>query len=174
LEFRLDQAITILGRTPQILRAMLQSLPDEWAAGNEGESTWSPFDVLGHLIHGERTDWIPRAKIILNHGETKTFDPFDRFAHFEASKEKSLDELLSAFESLRVENIRALRELGLRKEDLRKTGRHPELGQVTLGQLLATWVAHDLDHLAQINRTMAVQYREAVGPWMEYLSVMQG
>ncbi len=152
---------------------MLQELPSEWVGNNEGAKTWSPYDVLGHLIHGERTDWIPRAKIILEDGEGKPFEPFDRFAQFEESKGKSMEELLVTFEGLRRENVRTLKAMGLRPEDLTRTGKHPELGRVTLGELLATWVAHDQDHLVQISRTMARQYQEAVGPWRPYLSVMK-
>ncbi len=173
MEFNLDHATDLLNRTPKVLRVMLQGLPSEWVANNEGEKTWSPYDVLGHLIHGERTDWIPRAKTILGEGEGKTFEPFDRYAQFEESMGKSMEELLATFEGLRRENIRTLNEMELKPEDLRRTGRHPELGRVTLGELLATWVAHDQDHLVQISRTIARQYQEAVGPWRAYLSVMK-
>jgi hypothetical protein len=173
MRFDLDQAKDILSRTPAVLDSMLSNLPPEWALGNEGDRTWSPFDVLGHLIHGERTDWIPRARVILRPGGPKTFDPFDRFAQFEASRGKSLGELLGTFASLRSDNIRALNELGVTAEDLVRTGEHPALGTVTLGELLATWVVHDLDHIAQITRVMAKQYGEAVGPWKVYLSVLK-
>lgn len=173
IEFSLDHAINLLSRMPGVLRGMLEGLPSEWLSKNDGEKTWNPYDVLGHLIHGERTDWIPRAKIIMEEGERKAFEPFDRFAQFEASKGKSLEELLGTFERLRQENIRRLKEMRLRPEDLRRSGKHPELGTVTLGELLATWVAHDQDHLVQISRTMARQYQKAVGPWQAYLSVMR-
>lgn len=173
IEFSLDHAINLLGRTPGVLRGMLEGLPSEWSSKNDGEKTWSPYDVLGHLIHGERTDWIPRAKIIMEEGEKKAFEPFDRFAQFEASKGKSLEELLGTFERLRQENILRLKEMRLKPEDLRRSGKHPELGRVNLGELLATWVAHDQDHLVQISRTMARQYQKAVGPWQAYLSVMK-
>jgi len=173
MEFKLDHAINILSRTPNVLRSMLDGLPSEWISMNEGETTWSPYDVVGHLIHGERTDWIPRARIILQEGESRAFEPFDRFAQFDENQGKSPEELLRTFEVLRRENIDALRSMSLRPEDLSRKGKHPELGQVTLGELLATWVAHDQDHLVQIARTMAKQYREAVGPWQAYLSVMQ-
>ena len=155
------------------MRALLQDLPSEWVGRNEGEKTWSAYDVIGHLIHGERTDWIPRARIILSDGEARAFEPFDRFAQLEASKGKSLEDLLSTFETLRTENLHALKDMNLTRDDLNRTGTHPELGRVTLGQLLATWASHDLDHLVQIGRTMAVQYRDAVGPWRAYLSVMK-
>jgi hypothetical protein len=172
-EINLNHAVDVLSRTPAVLRALLQGLPDEWTMSNEGEQTWSPFDVIGHLIHGEETDWIPRARIILQDGEGRAFEPFDRYAQFEASKGKTVEELLNTFEALRLENIRLLKELELKPEDFAKLGKHPELGRVTLGQLIATWVAHDLGHLVQISRTMARQYREAVGPWRQYLSVLK-
>lgn len=173
MKFDLDDAINVLTRTPNVLRAMLQGLPSEWIKNNEGENTWSPYDVLGHLIHGERTDWIVRAKIILKEGEEKAFKPFDRFAQFTESQGKSLEELLDIFESLRQENIQTLEAMKLNQQDIRKTGTHPELGKVQLKELLATWVAHDLDHIVQISRTMAKQYKEEVGPWHKYLSVMK-
>ncbi len=173
MKFNLNHAIDLLNRTPGVLRVMLQGLPSEWEKSDEGEKTWSPYDVVGHLIHGERTDWIPRAKIILEEGEGKTFEPFDRYAQFEESKGRSIEELLQRFEEMRKENIQTLREMRLRPEDLARTGSHPELGKVTLEELLATWVAHDLDHLVQISRTMARQYQETVGPWRAFLSVMK-
>jgi hypothetical protein len=163
----------VLQRTPAVLRTMLQNLPDRYLMGNEGGETWSPFDVLGHLIHGERTDWIPRARRILKDGETRAFEPFDRFAQFEASKGKTLEELLDCFEVLRRENLSTLNSVRLDQESLEKTGLHPELGRVTLGELLATWAAHDLDHINQISRILAKQYQEAVGPWKKYLSVLE-
>jgi hypothetical protein len=172
MEFLLDDATNLLRRTPSVLRSLLEGLPTNWSRKNEGEDTWSPYDVLGHLIHGERTDWIPRARIILDYGETRTFETFDRYAQFEASKGKSLEELLSTFETLRNENLNTLEQMHLDLSDLSRTGVHPALGRVTLGQLLATWVAHDMDHLTQITRTMAGQYHEAVGPWRAYLSVL--
>ena len=175
MEFNLDAAITVLARTPDVLRSLLQGLPDELALGNEGEQTWSPFDVLGHLIHGERADWIPRARIILQFGESRAFDPFDRTAMFEQSKEKTLDNLLDEFAAARRESLAALNTMKLGADDLKKTGLHPDpaLGRVKLEQLLATWVAHDLGHITQISRTMARQYRDAVGPWRRYISILQ-
>ena len=173
MRFDLDHAIEILSRTPVVLDSMLRDLPAGWVNGDEGEQTWSPFDVLGHLIHGERTDWMPRVGIILQSGASKAFEPFDRFAQFEASEGKSLGELLSTFAGLRSDNIRALKELNLTPEDMARAGTHPELGAVTLEELLAAWVVHDLDHIAQITRTMAKQYGEAVGPWEAYLSVLK-
>jgi hypothetical protein len=173
MEFNLDHAVSFLSRTPNVLRALLQGLPQQWVSVNEGENTWSPFDVVGHLIHGERTDWIPRARIILEAGESRAFEPFDRFAQFEESRGKTLEELMDTFEALRHDNIHALIEMRLSPQDLEKTGRHPELGKVTLGELIATWVTHDLDHIVQLSRTMAKQYREAVGPWQAYISVVK-
>ena len=171
--FNLIHATEILSRTPIVLNSLLSGLSTEWIIGNEGDETWSPFDVLGHLIHGERTDWIPRIKIILQSGEAETFETFDRFAQFEESKGKSLEELLRTFAELRSHNLAALAKLNITAEDLAKRGTHPQLGTVRLEQLIATWVAHDLSHLTQITRTMAKQYREAVGPWEAYLSVLK-
>ena len=173
MRFDLNHAADILSRTPAVLESMLSGLPEGWVSGNEGGQTWSPFDVLGHLIHGERTDWIPRARMILRSGESEAFEPFDRFAQFGASEGKSLGELLGTFAELRADNIRALNSLNITGDDLARRGKHPELGVVTLEQLLATWVVHDLDHIAQITRTMAKQYREAVGPWGAYLSILK-
>ena len=172
MNFDLGLAIDLLERTPRILRTTLQGLPSQWVTCNDGEGTWSAFDVLGHLIHGERTDWIPRARIILEHGEARSFEPFDRNAQFEESRGKSVDELLVTFEALRGESIASLRSMNLMADDLQRTGKHPEFGRVGLAQLLATWVAHDQGHLVQIHRTLARQYHDAVGPWKAYLSVM--
>jgi len=173
MEVELNHVINHLHRTPTTLRTMLQELPSEWITNNEGGQTWSPFDVVGHLIHGERTDWIPRAKIILESGENQAFEPFDRYAQFEENKGKTIDELLDLFEIYRLDNIHMLKIMNLLPEDLKKKGKHPELGRVTLGELLATWVVHDLDHIAQISRTMSRQYRDEVGPWRAYLSIMK-
>ena len=172
MEFQLDHAIEILGRTPETLRLLLQDLPDVWLRANEGPDTWSPFDVMGHLIHGEKTDWIPRARIILEDGETRPFEPFDRFAMFEESKGKSLGDLLAEFAELRRESLQQLAEMNLTPELLSKRGTHPELGTVTLGQLLSSWVVHDLGHVAQIVRVMSTQYRDEVGPWRAYLPIL--
>ena len=172
MEFQLDHAREILSRTPRTIAALLGDLSDTWLLQNEGPETWSPFDILGHLIHGEETDWIPRAKIILEDGEARTFEPFDRFAMFEVSKGKPLTELLETFKRLRENNLIELGQMKLTEEMLDKRGCHPELGVVTLKQLLATWVVHDLGHVAQIARVMAKQYREEVGPWQEYLPIL--
>lgn len=168
-----EQAVDILRRTPATLNALLGELPDAWALNNEGPETWSPYDIVGHLVHGEQTDWIPRARIILEHGEAKAFEPFDRFAQFDKSKGKTLGELLSEFESLRSESLKALDGMNITREKLELRGTHPELGEVTLGQLLATWVVHDLSHIAQAGRVMCKQYAEAVGPWKHYLPILQ-
>lgn len=172
MEFQLKHAVEILEQTPKTLRSLIGGLSDNWILTNEGPNTWSPYDVVGHLIHGEETDWIPRAKIILEHGEARTFTPFDRFAFFEKSKGKTLHELLETFAGLRKENLRVLHELKLEPHHFELKGTHPEFGTVTLGQLLATWVVHDLDHIEQIVRTMAAQYRDNVGPWQAYLSIL--
>jgi hypothetical protein len=168
----LDDVVAILERTPETLSALLDGLPDTWIRATEGEGTWSPYDVVGHLIHGERTDWIPRARHILA-GETRSFEPFDRLAQFKESQGKDLAELLQTFAELRRENIAALKAMDLTDSDLDRPGLHPELGRVRLEQLLATWVVHDLDHLTQITRTMAKVYTDATGPWSAYLSVLR-
>lgn len=172
MEFQLANAKEILRRTPSTLNALLFGLPDEWTHANEGADTWSPFDVVGHLIHAEETDWIPRARMIIEHGEERTFEPFDRFHMFEKSKGKSLNELLATFAGLRAENLRKLEEMSITTEMLEKGGTHPEFGAVTLGQLLSTWVVHDLGHLGQIARVMSKQYKEAVGAWRAYLPIL--
>lgn len=172
MEFRFDDALPVLRRTPAVLRALLTDLPDPWIAAVEGPGTWSPFDVVGHLIHGERTDWVPRVEHLLRHGDAVPFPPFDREAMFAASKGRSLGELLDTFERLRRENVARLEGLGLTEADLSRRGRHPEFGVVTLGQHLSTWVAHDLGHIAQVVRVMARQYTTAVGPWRAYLSIL--
>lgn len=172
MRFELEQAIEVLQRTPGVLRGMLGGLSEPWVRNNYGEKTFSPFDVVGHLIHGERTDWIVRARTILEYGETKPFEPFDRYAMYEESKGKSLAELLDEFERLRGENLRTLDGLSLTPEQLQQSGMHPALGRVTLGQLLATWVVHDLNHVHQIAKCMAYQCRDDVGPWREYLTIL--
>lgn len=169
----LEHTIALLARTPAALDALLRDLPETWTGRNEGENTWSAFEIVGHLIHGERTDWMPRTRIILQSGETRPFDLFDRWGHVRESEGKSLAQLLDELAALRAENLSELRNLNLRDEDLALRGRHPALGTVTLAQLLATWAAHDLSHLHQLSRVMAHQYRAAVGPWTEYLGVMQ-
>lgn len=172
MEFQLDHAREILSRTPATLGSLLRRLPQEWVLSNEGAESWSPFEVVGHLIHAEESDWIPRARIILEYGETRAFDPFDRFAMFEKSRGKRLSDLLDRFELLRAENLKELEGMNLSPEMLAKQGMHPELGLVTLSQLLSTWVVHDLGHIGQIVRVMAKQYKEAVGAWQAYLPVL--
>jgi len=172
MEFQLESAIAILRRTPSTLNSLLRGVSNDWLLQNEGPATWSPFDVVGHLIHGEETDWIPRARIILEDGESRPFEPFNRVAMFEKSKGKSMLELLDRFQQLREANLRELSQMNLTPAMLEHRGRHPELGVVTLKQLLATWVAHDLGHIAQIVRVMARQYRQEVGPWQQYLSIL--
>jgi DinB superfamily len=171
-EHNLQHTIALLTRTPAALNALLRDLPEAWTSRNEGEKSWSAFDVVGHLIHGERTDWMPRARMILQFGDTRTFEPFDRWAQARESQGKSLGYLLDEFARLRSENLQELHALNLQEEDLARLGRHPALGAVTLSQLLATWAAHDLTHLHQISRIMAYQYRDMVGPWSAYLGVL--
>jgi hypothetical protein len=172
MPFDLESGLQVLERTPTVLAALLRDLDEEWINAAEGPDTWSAFDIVGHLIHGERTDWMERTRRILEHGLTEPFDPFDRFAQFEESRGKSMTNLLSEFGNLRRENIEALRGLGLGERELGLRGTHPELGEVTLGQLLATWVTHDLGHIAQVARVMAKRNKSEVGAWAEYLSVL--
>ncbi len=171
--FQIDRSCDILERTPRVLRAWLAGLGSFWTHGDYGPDTFCPYDVVGHLIHGEKIDWIARTRIILEHGPARPFDRYDRYAMFEDSRGKSIDELLAEFERLRAANLAALRELHLTPEQLAARGTHPMLGEVTLSQLLATWVAHDLNHLAQIAKAMATQYEDAVGPWRQYLGILK-
>jgi hypothetical protein len=170
MEFNINESVDILERTPFVLEMLLKDLDNKWIFNNEGESTWSPYDVIGHLIHGEKTDWVPRILIILKEKDKK-FVPYDRFAQFLESKGKTLSELLAEFTYLRRENISILKQLSFTNEVLNKTGIHPEFGEVTLRQLLATWVVHDLGHIVQISRVMAKQYEQEIGPWVKYFSV---
>jgi DinB family protein len=172
MEFRFDDALPILRQTPTTLRALLTGVPDTWIRATEGPGTWSPFDVVGHLIHGERTDWVPRVEHLLKHGETLAFPPFDREAMFGFSKGRTLGELLDEFATLRAASLTRLESLKLTPADLARRGRHPEFGGVTLGQHLATWVAHDLSHIGQIVRVMGKQYAVEVGPWRKYLPML--
>jgi len=173
MPFDLEQTLQQLERTPDILRGWLADLPDALARANEGDGTWSPFDVVGHLIHGEKTDWVPRARVILEHGEGRTFEPFDRFAQERDSVGKSLRGLLDECAELRRTSVEAVRQMQLAPVELDRRGTHPEFGPVTLRQLLATWATHDLSHLAQIARVLAAQYPDEVGPWKAYLRVLQ-
>lgn len=175
MDFELDHATEILARTPATLRTLLSGLSDAWVIGDEGPDTWSPTDVLKHLIHGEEVDWIPRAQIILQHGESVTFEPFDplAFEGRESSSGKCIEDLLVTFETLRTRNLAVLEGMNLTESQLDLCGTHPEFGRVTLGQLIATWATHDLSHIVQISRTMVKQYETAVGPWTKYLSVLR-
>jgi DinB superfamily len=172
MQHDLQDTVALLARTPTTLNALLRDLPEIWTRRNEGEKTWSAFDIVGHLIHGERTDWMPRARMILEHGDRQAFEPFDRLAQERESQGKSLAELLDEFALLRAKSLDQLRDLNLRAADLARRGRHPALGVVTLSQLLATWAVHDLTHLHQISRVMAHQFRQTVGPWSKYLGVL--
>ena len=172
-EFSLDNTLAVLTRTPATLDVLLRGMPESWVLRNEGQDSWSAFDIVGHLIFGERTDWIPRARMILEKGETRPFDPFDRFAQIKESQGKSLDQLLDEFARVRNESLSALQALTLQPEDLARRGLHPALGVATLSQLLSTWAVHDLTHLHQLSRVMAHQYRDAVGPWSAFLGVLR-
>jgi len=172
MNFEVSNAIEILEQTPYVVEKLLSGLSPGWVTNNEGKETWSPYDVVGHLIHGEKTDWIPRMEIILSIHPDKKFQPFDRFAQFKDSEGKDLRELLDEFKTLRAENIRILKEKKLSEIDLMRTGIHPDFGSVTLKQLLSTWVVHDLEHIAQIARVMSKQYKEEVGPWTKYLPIL--
>lgn len=173
MTYDIEKSIEVLSRTPTVLRAMLAGLGEHWTHTNYGEDTFSPYDVVGHLIYGEREDWITRMRIILEKGTARPFDKYDRYAQFEESRGKSLDQLLDEFEKHRTASIASLRAARLTPELLSKRGMHPALGEVTLENLLATWVAHDLNHISQIAKSMATQYAEAVGPWVEYLSILK-
>jgi hypothetical protein len=172
MRYEVASALDVLRRTPDTLRGLLAGIGESWARGTEGPDTFSPFDVIGHLIDGEETDWMARARIILDQGSDRTFAPFDRFRHYTRNRERTLDSLLDEFARLRAANLDRLASWNLGEAELDLQGMHPSLGPVTLRQLLATWVVHDLGHIAQIARVMAKQYREAVGPWIEYLPVL--
>ena len=174
MTFKLTEAVEVLAHTPETLTALLKGLSPNWTKSTEGPETWSPYDVVGHLVNAEKMNWMVRVNAILNDSESKPFAPFDRFTHFETSKGKSLETLLNEFSNLRKQNIQALHNLRLFKNDFEKLGHHPEFGKVKLGELLATWVVHDLSHIRQIVRTMAKQYKSEVGPWQAYLSILQG
>jgi hypothetical protein len=172
MQFDLNKSLEILEKTPIVLETMLAGLSDEWINNNEGPGTWSPYDIIGHLIHGEKTDWISRMEIILSDNTEKTFKSFDRFAQFKASKGKTLKQLLDEFKELRNHNIQQLLSKDITEDNLKQKGIHPAFGQITLQQLLSTWVVHDLNHIAQIARVMAKQYKIEVGPWREYLKII--
>ena len=173
MNFSLQNSLEILERTPDVLIMMLENISADWTSKNEGGETWSVYDIVGHLIEGEKTDWIPRMEIILSDKPEKAFEPFDRFAQFKESKGKSLTQLLHEFKRLRKKNIEHLLSKELKEENYGGKGIHPAFGEVTLSQLLSTWTAHDLNHIAQISRVMAKQYKAAVGPWVEFLKILQ-
>ena len=173
MEFQIKEAVKILQQTPAALTSLLKNLPEELLFKNEGENSWSPFIILGHFIHGEETDWIPRTKILLQHGESRPFEPFDRFAQFERFKGKNISELLKMFEKLRKKNLEILNGLKLQESQLALKGTHPEFGPVFLRQLLSAWVVHDLNHIYQIVRVVAKQYSDLVGPFKEYLAILK-
>lgn len=172
MRYSIKKSVEILERTPAVLQSLLAGISDDWIMNNEGPDTFSPYDVVGHLIHGEKTDWTARIKVILQHGSSKTFERWDRFAQYEDSKGKTLQELLDAFAAIRKENIAWFKSLNLTETDFERKGMHPVLGEVTLRNLLSTWVVHDLTHLAQITRVMAKQYKEEMGPWPEFFRIL--
>jgi DinB superfamily len=173
MEFSINKSIEILERTPLVLIQLTNNLSADWTMNNEGGETWSVFDVIGHLIHGEKTDWIPRIEIILSTGANKEFEPFDRFAQLEESKGKSLEQLLNEFLAVRELSLKKLKGFNITVDDFNKTGIHPKFGAVTLSQLIAAWIVHDLDHISQISRVMAKQYKEESGPWIEYMKILR-
>ena len=173
MEFEFDTATNVLERTPRLLNAMVGGLPDEWTSGSERHDDWGVFDVVGHLIHADETDWVPRAEVILRQGEDRDFPPFDRFGQFEKSRGKTLGELLNDFGAIRKNCLATVGGWNLTDEQLELRGVHPEFGEVTLRQLLATWVVHDLTHVRQIATIMAKKYEDAVGPWKSYLSILK-
>lgn len=173
MTFELNKSIEILSKTPFVLETLLAGLSEGWLKNNEGENTWSPYDIVGHLIHGERTDWIPRAKIILSNATSKTFEPFDRFAQSNEPQDRPIEVLLQTFKELRAANIEALKSLQIDAVKLQEQGIHPELGKANLKELLSAWVVHDLGHISQITRVMAKQYQSEVGPWTAYLGILK-
>jgi uncharacterized damage-inducible protein DinB len=173
MKFQIEQALEILSQTPATVKSLLGNLSDDWMKKPVNSENWSPFDIVGHLIHGEETDWIPRAEIIVGRGENSTFETFDRFAQFEKSKGKTLNDLIEIFTALRAKNLDILRQMNLTEEKLKLKGIHPELGEVTLQQLLSTWVVHDLNHIKQIVTVLAYKYVDNVGAWKQYLSILQ-
>ncbi len=173
MNFDIIKSIEILSKTPTVLESLLSGLSDEWIHNNEGENTWSPYDIIGHLIHGEKTDWIPRSRIILSDLENKTFVPFDRFAQLDVDQDIPIEKLLVEFKALRNENINQLKSLRINNSMLETKGIHPELGEASLKELLSTWVVHDLGHISQITRVMAKQFQSEVGPWINYLGILK-
>ena len=172
MTFSLDRSLEVLQRTPATLRTLLDGLDEFWTDRDYGDKTFSPFDVVGHLIEADETNWIPRARVILEHGEAQAFPAFNRYAMYEKNKAKRMPELLDTFAAVRAKRLKELREMKLTESQLDLAGTHPEFGRVTLRQLLATWVVHDLNHLHQIAKSMAYQYRQEVGPWRDRLSIL--
>lgn len=172
MDFELSKSLEILEKTPKVLDVLLNGLSNDWIYHNEGENTWSPYDIVGHLNFGEKTDWMVRIKIILQESENKLFEPFDRFAQLKENQEKPIAHLIREFKELRENNLKELKALKISEDDFGKTGIHPEFGEVNLKQLISTWAVHDLGHIAQISRVMAKQYKNEVGPWMNYLGVL--
>ncbi len=173
MKFSIEKSIEILERTPAILESYLKDLSQDWIKKNEGENTWSPYDIIGHLVHGEKTDWIVRLKVILNDSDNKQFEPFDRFAQMSQDTKRPMSELLKEFRDLREMNLSELKALQIVEMDFKRKGIHPELGEVSLAQLISTWVVHDMGHIAQISRVMAKQYKSEVGPWVNYLGILK-
>ena len=173
MQFEIEKALPVLERTPQVIEALLYGLADEWVYSNEGADTWTPFDIVAHLIHGEKTDWIPRTQVIVGEG-SKVFVPFDMEGHQKEKKGKTMSQLLDEFKVLRKENLALLKTIDITNDSLDHTGIHPVLGPVTLRHLLASWVVHDLTHIHQLSRVMAKQYEEAVGPWKQFMGVLGG
>jgi hypothetical protein len=172
MNFNIENILELLERTPRVLEALLNDLSDYWIKANAGDKTWNPFDILGHLIHGEKTDWIARLNVILSDSEEREFAPFNRYAQFEESKGKSINDLIEEFKFKRNENLEFVKSLDLTDKEFNRTGIHPVFGEVTLRQLLSTWMSHDLDHLFQISRMMAVQLKQDVGPWKQYIRIL--
>ena len=173
MNFELSKSIEILESTPLLLKSYLEGLSEEWIKNNEGENTWSPYDIVGHLIYGEKTDWIPRIRIILKNGKDKLFEPFDRFAQLHNDQTRPITDLIYEFQQLRSENLKELKRFEITSSDLMLKGIHPEFGEVTLQQLISTWTVHDLGHIAQISRVMSKQYKMEVGPWIDYLGILK-
>lgn len=173
MQFKLPEATQILERTPAVVTQMIAAVPEGWIKATEGVGTFSCYDIVGHLIHGELTDWIPRTRIILEHGETRAFEPFDRCAQFREDQTRPIGALLDQFAFMRAENLSVLQGLHLREQDLARKGTHPEFGPVTLGQLISSWAVHDLSHISQIARVTAKQYSHEVGPWYQYTSILK-
>ena len=173
MAFDLSKSFTILERTPEVLKTLLKDLPEDWTSANEGGQSWSPFIIVGHLLHGEKTDWLTRTKIILSDAEDKIFAPFDRLAQIKDNRGRKMGELLDEFAQRRRANLEEIKKLNITEEMLDKTGRHPALGEVSLGNLLTTWMTHDLNHLYQITRVLAKQFKEETRPWVEYLRILR-